>query len=199
MNKEWNIANPPPATVKRPGGFFKNMPSTLIIFDGSNFYHKSKKIAPNIHLTNFDYRKLSELIARNIDIDIEYCVGEIKREIDNEKSKMMYNGQMALFNNLKNRKIIVKKGFMMKIGEFYHEKGVDVRMATDIVKGALKNKYQTFYVISSDSDILPAIEVAISAGKKVVYVAFEKTIISKALAINCSETFFITKSVLENI
>ena len=175
------------------------MPSTLIIFDGSNFYHKSKKIAPNVHLTNFDYRKLSELIARNIDIDIEYCVGEIKREIDNEKSKMMYNGQMALFNNLKNRKIIVKKGFMMKIGELYHEKGVDVRMATDIVKGALKNKYQTFYVISSDSDILPAIEVAISAGKKVVYVAFEKTIISKALAINCSETFFITKSMLDNI
>jgi uncharacterized LabA/DUF88 family protein len=110
----------------------------------------------------------------------------------------MYNGQMALFNNLKKQKIVIKKGFMMKIGNFYHEKGVDVRIATDIVKGALKNEYQFFYVISSDSDILPAIEAAMSVGKKVIYVAFEKTIISKALAINCSETVFITKNMLES-
>jgi len=95
-------------------------------------------------LTSFDYRKLSELIVGNKDIDIEYCVGEIKREVDNEKSKKMYNGQMALFNNLKNQKIIIKKGFMMKIGELYHEKGVDVRMATDIVKGALKKQISNF-------------------------------------------------------
>ena len=118
------------------------MPKTLVIFDGSNFYHKSKKVAPNIHLTNFDYRKLSEILIGNNDCDIEYCVGEIKRESNNQKSKDMYNGQMALFNNLRNQKIIIKKGFMMKIGNFYHEKGVDVRMATDIVKCALKNKYE---------------------------------------------------------
>ncbi|MFA5729971.1 MAG: NYN domain-containing protein [Candidatus Paceibacterota bacterium] len=175
------------------------MSSILVIFDGSNFYHKSKNLAPNIHLTNFDYRKLSEVLINNKDCDIEYCVGEIKRESNNQKSKEMYNGQMALFNNLRKQKIIIKKGFMMKIGNFYHEKGVDVRIATDIVKGALKNKYQSFYIISSDSDILPAIQAAISAGKKVVYVAFEKTIISKALAVNCSETIFITKSILENV
>ncbi|MFA5208002.1 MAG: NYN domain-containing protein [Candidatus Paceibacterota bacterium] len=175
------------------------MPSTLIIFDGSNFYHKSKKLAPNVHLTNFDYRKLSEILISGKDCDIEYCVGEIKRESNNQKSKDMYNGQMALFNNLRRQKIVIKKGFMMKVGNFYHEKGVDVRIATDIIKGALKNKYQFFYIISSDSDILPAIQTAMSAGKKVVYVAFEKTIISKALAVNCSETVFITKNMLENI
>ena len=44
----------------------------------------------------------------------------------------------------KNQKIIIKKGFMMKIGELYHEKGVDVRMATDIVKGALKKQISNF-------------------------------------------------------
>jgi uncharacterized LabA/DUF88 family protein len=173
------------------------MHSTLIIFDGSNFYHKAKKLAPNIHLTNFDYRKLSEMLSSK-DCDIEYCVGEIKRESNNQKSKEMYNGQMALFDNLRKQKIIIKKGFMMKIGNFYHEKGVDVRIATDIVKGALNDEYQSFYVISSDSDILPAIEAAIAAGKKVTYVAFEKTTISKALAVNCSETIFITKNILED-
>jgi uncharacterized LabA/DUF88 family protein len=86
----------------------------------------------------------------------------------------------------------------MKINSSYHEKGVDVRIATDIVRGALKNEYQFFYVISSDSDILPAIETAMAVGKKVTYVAFEKNVISKALAINCSETVFITKNMLED-
>ena len=89
------------------------MLSTLIIFDGSNFYHKAKKLSPEIHLTNFDYRKLSEALADNKNITIEYCVGEIKRE-KNEKSKKIYNGQMALFDNLRKQKIIIKKGFMMK-------------------------------------------------------------------------------------
>jgi len=173
------------------------MQSALVIFDGSNFYHKAKKLSPNIHLTSFNYRKLSEMLSSK-DCDIEYCVGEIKRENNNQKSKEIYNGQMVLFNNLRNHKIIIKKGFMMKIGNLYHEKGVDVRIATDIVKGALNGEYEFFYVISSDSDILPAIEVAIAAGKKVSYIAFEKTIISKALAINCSETIFITKNMLED-
>jgi len=174
------------------------MPSNLIIFDGSNFYHKAKKIAPDVHLANFNYRKLSEILAGSADNDVEYCVGEIKRERDNEKSKGMYNGQMILFDTLQKQNIVVKKGFMMKVSGSYHEKGVDVRIATDIVKGALRDDYKSLYIISSDSDILPAVEAAMSSGKKVVYVAFEKSTISKALAINCSETIFITKSIIES-
>ena len=86
---------------------------------------------------------------------------------------------------------------MMKIKDVYHEKGVDVRIATDIVRGALKNEYDTCYVISSDSDLLPAIETAIEASKKLIYVAFERTPVSKALGINCSEIIFITKSMID--
>ena len=173
------------------------MNKNLVIFDGSNFYHKAKKLAPDIHLTNFNYRKLAETLTGSAENDIEYCIGEIKRDSNNFKSKQMYNGQMALFNTLRRQKVVVKKGFMMKINNVFHEKGVDVRIATDIVRGALKGEYDCFYVISSDSDILPAIEAAIDVGKKVVYVAFEKSVVSKALAINCSETIFITKSTIQ--
>ena len=56
------------------------MGKNLVIFDGSNFYHKSKKLAPHIHLTNFDYRKLAEALSGDSANDIEYCVGEIKRD-----------------------------------------------------------------------------------------------------------------------
>ncbi len=39
----------------------------LVIIDGSNFYHKAKAIAPNIHLSTFGYRKLFEGIIGNND------------------------------------------------------------------------------------------------------------------------------------
>ncbi len=176
------------------------MSKNLVIIDGSNFYHRAKKIAPQVHLTNFNYRKLAELITASQDNDIEYCVGEIKPQKldDGGKGAQMYSGQQALFYNLQLQKVVIKKGFMLKTKGVYHEKGVDVRIATDIIRGALKNEYDTCYVISSDSDILPAIEDAMEAGKTLVYVAFEGSMVSKALAINCSSTKFITKSMIEN-
>ena len=102
-----------------------------------------------------------------------------------------------MFYHLQQQRVVIKKGFMLKTQGVYHEKGVDVRIATDIVRGALKSEYDSCYVISSDSDILPAIETAISAGKKVMYVAFEGSVVSKALAINSSSTIFITKSMID--
>jgi len=171
----------------------------LVIIDGSNFYHKAKKLAPSIHLTNYNYKKLVETITGSTENDIEYCVGEIKVHPNSDaKNQYLYSGQQALFHTLQQQGIVVKKGFMLKNQGIYHEKGVDVRIATDIVRGALKNEYGTCYIITSDSDILPAVETAIEAGKKIVYVAFERTVVSKALAINCSETFFITKSMIES-
>lgn len=171
----------------------------LVIIDGSNFYHKAKKIAPSIHLTNYNYRKLAEVITDSIANDIEYCVGEIKYQVTKDaKIQQLYAGQQALFYTLQKQDIVVKKGFMLKIQGIFHEKGVDVRIATDIVKGALKNEYDTCYLITSDSDILPAVEAAIEANKEVVYVAFEGAVVSKALEANCSKRSFITKKMIEN-
>jgi uncharacterized LabA/DUF88 family protein len=174
------------------------MAKNLIIFDGSNFYHKAKRLAPNVHLSNFNYGKLSEILTGSNENDIEYCVGEIKPKKSDDPSADLYAGQQKLFYYLQQQKVVVKKGFMLKTQGVYHEKGVDVRIATDIVRGALKNEYNTCYLISSDSDLLPAIETAISAGKKVIYVAFEGNIVSKALAVNSSSAVFITKSMIEN-
>lgn len=54
-----------------------------------------------------------------------------------------------------------------------HEKGIDVKMATDLIVGAVDNKYDTAIVISSDTDIVPAIDwVRIRMKKRVEYVGF---------------------------
>lgn len=50
------------------------------------------------------------------------------------------------------------------------EKGVDVSIAVDIVLG----NYKTIFLLSSDTDLLPAIKKAKEIGRRVIYVGAEK-------------------------
>ena len=114
---------------------------TLSIIDGSNFYHGVKRLCPNLHLTNYDYRALVEKIIGRRMIKIIYCVGEIRKEKSNKKSLTLYSQQQSLFYNLSKHKVDIYKGFMLKSAGKYHEKGVDVRIAVEILKGALRDEY----------------------------------------------------------
>lgn len=192
----------PPGSVKGPGGFrliyccakIAIVKNNLVIFDGSNFFHLAKGLCPDIHLTNFNYRGLAEEIAFAGCI-IEYCVGEIKRERENPKSEKMYADQQSLFYNLEKQGVVIKRGFMLKHNGVYIEKGVDVRIATDILRGALKDEYGKCFVVSSDTDLIPAITDARETKKEIIYVGFEN-FISRALRVNCFGTALITKGML---
>lgn len=169
------------------------MNKVLVQFDGSNFYKKVKKIDPQIHLTNFDYLGFCKKLSRSAELKSVYYVGEIKKFQNNKKSQILYSGQQSLFLNLRTQKIDIKLGYILFSGGEYHEKGVDVQIAVDIVRGAIKNEYNICYLISSDTDLLPAIKDAIAEGKKIIYVAFEKYV-SRALLKNCSSTIILKKA-----
>lgn len=47
------------------------------------------------------------------------------------------------------------------------EKGIDVLMALDIALGACGDRYDVAIVVSADTDLVPAIDVALQAGKRV--------------------------------
>lgn len=166
------------------------MKKILVIFDGSNFYHGVKRLSKNTHLSNFNYRKLSQNVTGSKDVKIEYCVGEIKQNHRSSKTRRLYAGQQALFYHLEKQGIKIQKGYMLKDGSTYHEKGVDVRIAIDILHGALKNTYDICYIISSDTDIIPAILDAKTEKKQVVYIGF-KGFISRAMEANCSRTIIL--------
>jgi len=155
-------------------------------------------LCPELHLTDFGYRLLAEEIAGSTGVSIDYCVGEIKRRKGDKISERLYSGQQSLFYSLEKQKIMIEKGFMLKSKGIYHEKGVDVRIALNILKGALKNTYDTCYLISSDTDMIPAIKDARGEGKTIVYVGFEN-FISNALKANCSKTYIIKKKLLKRM
>ncbi len=170
----------------------------LAIIDGSNFYHGSKHLCPEIHLTNFNYRQLIENISEQKYVTIVYCVGEIKKEIDSKKSEMMYAQQQSLFYNLEKQNIKIFKGFMLKSDGKYHEKGVDVQIAVEVLKGALKNEYDKCILFSSDTDILPAIAEAMKVKKEIIYAGFENKL-SRAMMRNCSKTLVIKSRLIKKI
>lgn len=70
-------------------------------------------------------------------------------------------------------KDILKKGIDKIQYERLREKGIDVKLATDLIVGAIDNKYDVAIVVSSDADIIPAIDwVRNRTGKKVEYIGF---------------------------
>jgi uncharacterized LabA/DUF88 family protein len=91
------------------------------------------------------------------------------------KSAELHANQQRLFASLErdipNIKII--KGRIQNFKGLYKEKGVDVRMALDIYKLANDNLYDKALIISSDSDLIPAIELVKMTGDKMVeYIGF---------------------------
>lgn len=57
------------------------------------------------------------------------------------------------------------------------EKGVDVGLAVDIVRDILKQGVEHVVLVSSDTDLVPAVRVAKDEGVKITYISFDKMII----------------------
>src|SRR3990167_3751131 len=165
----------------------------LVQFDGSNFYNKVKRVLPQIHLTNFDYHGLTKSLVKSDALQVIYYIGEIRQYEGSKKSETLYSNQQKLFTHLRNQNIEIKLGYLLMSDGKFHEKGVDVQIAVDIVRGSIKNEYDKFYLISSDTDLLPAILTARNEGKEVIYVGFEN-FISRALLKNCSSYVILKKN-----
>jgi len=60
----------------------------------------------------------------------------------------------------------------MKMGKDYKEKGTDVKIAADLIIGAVDNIYDTAILVSSDTDLIPAIRYIKYKKKKLEYIGF---------------------------
>ena len=152
----------------------------FVFIDGSNFYFKMRTLQEKMHvgyaLQSFDFRAFSEwLIEPNNLGEIYYYIGAVKQQADNEKSLRMYADQQRLFRKLQNQNINAVLGHLIRHPDkTYHEKGVDVRLAVEMIRYARQDKYDIAYLLSSDTDLVPAVEEVQSFGKQVQYVGIPK-------------------------
>ncbi len=167
-----------------------------IYIDGSNLYHKLRNVtSESLNLTSFDYGKFCEFLSpSNKKISFKgYYVGAIRAEVSDKKGQKLRSNQQRLFSNLLKQQFIIKKGFMLHSNGSFHEKGVDVQLAVDILAGAYEDLYDIALIISSDTDLIPAIKKAQKLGKHIEYVGFGYKP-SYALINQCSDTRLLTNN-----
>ncbi|MBI4252747.1 NYN domain-containing protein [Candidatus Uhrbacteria bacterium] len=145
-----------------------------VFIDGSNLYYRMKELGI-LSISKFDYRALAEFLALDRDLVYAgYYVGVVKAKPDNTKGQELRTKQQKLFSHLTSpqQNFDINRGVLIRSDSKYHEKGVDVRIAVDLLVGAFDNMYDTAILLSSDSDLVPAVQKVTQFKKKIEYVGF---------------------------
>lgn len=177
------------------------MERVSIFIDAGNFYHLVLKKL-NSQETQFDFDGFARFLARDRTITTDgkrFYIGTVREMQDGHESKRAMESQTRLFSELKKcggwaiktsklrtrtEKIkiddrvidyqrILNKGISEIAYRRSREKGIDVKMAVDLIAGALDDKYDTAIVVSSDTDLVPAVDwVRKRLRKRVEYIGF---------------------------
>lgn len=156
----------------------------IVLIDGSNFFYKLKDL--NLHnLLQFDFSGFAKMLSKNQKIiNASYYVGAVRTD-GTKKTQQMLGNQQKLLAHLKNNGFNYVLGYLLKSDGDWHEKGVDVNIAVDILVATYENICDRIILVSSDTDLLPAIKKAREKGKTVEYIGFSHAR-SYAMINNCS-------------
>jgi len=178
------------------------MDRVCILIDGNNFYHLVlKKLG--LKEMQFDFEKFAVFLANGREISDtgkRFYIGTVPEKEGDIRTKKAMAKQTFLFTVLKNNhweiktsklrtrkeripidnrvvdyEKLLKFGIKKIIYERLREKGIDVKIATDLIVGAVDNQYDTAILVSSDSDLNPAIDwvrYRYRKKKKIEYIGF---------------------------
>jgi uncharacterized LabA/DUF88 family protein len=164
-----------PERAKRP----PKKKKVAVFIDGSNLYFKLRTLVPTkMDFIRYRYRELAESFLQSNErlSYIGYYVGVVrdtKRTSNHEKTLELVKNQQKVFEQLRHQQIDIVKGYLLERDGKYFEKGVDVRLAVDIVTMAQAKQYDVAVVISSDTDLIPAMQAAQKHKRQVAYIGFE--------------------------
>lgn len=156
------------------------MAKAVVFIDGNNFYFRLKDLSTQINgkysLLEFNFLEFAKWLVGDSElIQTRYYIGALKRQRNNEKSEKMYADQQKLIAKLQQQNIFVILGQLIQHPDkTFHEKGVDVRLAVEMIRFARENIYDIAYLVSSDTDLVAAVEEVHSFNKKVVYIGVAK-------------------------
>jgi len=145
---------PPEPTIKR----------TIAFIDGQNLFHMVRD-AFGYHYPNYNPRALSESVARPMGwqlTEVRFYTG-VPDRADNASWSHFWSAKLLAMSRAgvrtysrslryRNKTVICPGGVRhtFLVGE---EKGIDVRIALDIIRGAHRNGYDVALVFSQDQDL----------------------------------------------
>lgn|SRR3989338_4014675 len=163
------------------------MSKIILMVDGENFLHKVEDVLTTkdksrgiTNTVNINFNKLFSGALKGIKISNKVFYGaKLHFNPDTpKKSQELIKAQRKLINNLRQHKFeFIMAGNVrgQKVGNkmIFKEKGVDVRIAVDLVTLACDKKINTVVLCSSDSDLQPAITETKKRKVQVIYLGFE--------------------------
>jgi uncharacterized LabA/DUF88 family protein len=166
------------------------MSQTILFIDGENFIYKIEDVLKKhpkgnkVDVASLDFNKIfhDPLQEYKITTKIFYAAKLHFHPETKEKSEKLIKTQRKLKNTLLNQRfkfLIAGNVRGQKItvdGKtkiIFREKGVDVKIAVDLVSMAADKLIKTAILCSSDSDLQPAVQEARRRGIEVVYLGFE--------------------------
>lgn len=173
-----------------------------VFIDGENMRHRlvsvlvgAHKIEDSEDYFKTDIRKLiTDALNKSGESpeEISYYTTRIRQpEFDipeklRSKITQIQESHRRWIAELTNQGVRVVKAGLLKVHEnapCYHcgrrtmilqEKGVDVRMATEMVMAAVHDEVKTIVVLSSDADMIPALEVVKRFDTRIIYMCFDE-------------------------
>jgi uncharacterized LabA/DUF88 family protein len=144
-----------------------------IFVDGSNLYHRLRECIPSRNLLQFQYGAFVHWIvgAREL-AGKTYYIGVVRAAPDDARAQALRRDQQRLFAALSRGGWGISRGFILRSDGGFHEKGVDVQMAVDLLAGAYEDRYDVAVLVSSDTDLIPALTKVRAMKKKVEYIGF---------------------------
>jgi len=133
----------------------------MIFVDGANLYECARQ---SFGVTRLDFAKVRDELVRGRNlVRLYYYNAALPSE---EPSA---GGQQQFFSYLRSLDYVeLRLGKMVRReGGELRQKGVDVRMALDVCRYALQDRYDVAVVVSGDSDLVEAAVVAKDQGKTV--------------------------------
>ncbi|PIN95312.1 hypothetical protein COU53_00015 [Candidatus Pacearchaeota archaeon CG10_big_fil_rev_8_21_14_0_10_30_48] len=140
----------------------------ILFIDGSNFYHNSKTLIDEDK--RIDFNCLAQLICKKFDLNLKQ-IRYYNAIPDIKDNKNIYYNHLKFLDNLRKNNITVRirklkyiKSIKTKI-----EKGVDVLIASDMIRKTLVDKEcRVCILISGDSDFIPVMKIIKKAGYEII-------------------------------
>lgn len=203
--------------MRKPTGVFlrhnvnMNQNKVALFIDGENLSHYVENVIfengydkHEYSILNTNFAKMFAGVFKNLNI-VERIYYSAKLQITpgvEKLSQLQINKQRFLKTRLEKQEYkfliaghvspqVIKQDGKDKI--VFKEKGVDVRIAVDLVKTAVDKNYQTVILCSSDSDLQPAIKEARSRGLNIIYLGFESQP-NKGLTFTTNKTILLRSS-----
>lgn len=166
-----------------------NTQIVAIFIDGNNFYHGLKDIIGNTHI---DYRKFADLLTVGKQLTRIYYYNS---PVDQAAYPEEYRKQQKFFTylhsvprlcfnlgRLEKRKVKLPDEIYERVKDIvlkqtittYVEKGVDTKLAVDMLMLAYKKMFDVAILVSGDGDFVPVVEGIQDLGKEVINAYFQE-------------------------